>query len=147
LYAGSCGREFISQDEAAALPANTDDLGKTIRLTVPASANVVTSKEADTLTADRQSPELLQAIKKMSAEQEAIRETVEMQNGILRQLIGLQSMAHPVIVQDFRMDFGSMVVFMIKWVIAAIPAFIILFIVMSILASIFSGLLFSAVMR
>jgi hypothetical protein len=70
-----------------------------------------------------------------------------MQNGILRQLIGLQSMAHPVIVQDFRMDFGSMVVFMIKWVIAAIPAFIILFIVMSILASIFSGLLFSAVMR
>jgi CHASE2 domain-containing sensor protein len=32
----------------------------------------------------------------------------------------------PVVVTDIKMSFGSMVVFMVKWTIAAIPAFIIL---------------------
>jgi hypothetical protein len=32
----------------------------------------------------------------------------------------------PVRVVDFRMSFGSMVVFMVKWVVASIPAFLIL---------------------
>ena len=47
---------------------------------------------------------------------------------------------HEVVVTDIQMPFGSMVVFMIKWAIAAIPAAIILFslgaIFMAILASI-----------
>jgi hypothetical protein len=42
-----------------------------------------------------------------------------------------------VIVVDFNMTFGSMVIFMIKWVLAAIPALIIL----SILAAIFGGII------
>jgi hypothetical protein len=32
----------------------------------------------------------------------------------------------PVIVTDFQMSIGSMIVFMIKWAVAAIPAFVIL---------------------
>jgi len=38
---------------------------------------------------------------------------------------------------DFNMSFGSMVLFMVKWVIASIPAMIILFILFAILVSIF----------
>lgn len=34
--------------------------------------------------------------------------------------------AHPVVVMDVNMSFGSMVIFMIKWGIASIPALIIL---------------------
>ncbi len=47
-----------------------------------------------------------------------------------------------VVVTDIQMTFGSMVVFMIKWAIAAIPALIIL----SILGSIVAGVL-SAIVR
>lgn len=36
--------------------------------------------------------------------------------------------AQPVVVVDLRMSFSSMVVFMVKWVIACIPAFIIVFV-------------------
>ena len=42
-----------------------------------------------------------------------------------------------VIVTDIKMPFWSMVIFMVKWVIASIPAFIILFV----LAGIFMGVL------
>ena len=34
-----------------------------------------------------------------------------------------------VVITDIKMQFGSMVVFMVKWVIASIPAMIILFLV------------------
>ena len=34
-----------------------------------------------------------------------------------------------VIITDIKMRFGSMVIFMVKWVIASIPAMIILFLV------------------
>ena len=34
-----------------------------------------------------------------------------------------------VVISDIKMQFGSMVVFMVKWVIASIPAMIILFLV------------------
>lgn len=72
---------------------------------------------------------------------------METQNGLLRRLVGLQNIAHPVIVQDLRMDFGSMVVFMIKSAIATIPAFLLLFILLSILMSIFGGIFLSAMLR
>ena len=45
----------------------------------------------------------------------------------------------PVVVVDFNMKFGSMIVFMIKFAIAAIPAAIILGIVFAMVAGIFSG--------
>lgn len=51
---------------------------------------------------------------------------------------------HGVTVVDIKMPFGSMVIFMIKWSIAAIPAAIILFligaIVFGVLGGIFGGM-------
>ena len=151
LVCWSCGWEFISQAEAAAQLASTHDPGKTIRLAplpMPAAVGAATAPDAPATSAeDHLLPELLQTLKKINAEQEAIRKAVETQNGTLRQLVGLQSMAHPVVVQDLRMDFGSMVVFMIKWAVAAIPAFLLLFILLSILMSIFGGVFLSAMLR
>lgn len=48
-----------------------------------------------------------------------------------------------VIVTDIKMNFGSMVIFMVKRVIASIPAFIILFIIGVIFAAVFAGLVVS----
>ncbi len=45
-----------------------------------------------------------------------------------------------VVVTDISMSFWSMVVFMVKWVIAAIPAFLILMVIGAILSSLFGGL-------
>lgn len=47
--------------------------------------------------------------------------------------------AQPVVVVDIHMSFNSMVWFMVKWVIAAIPAAIILFLIMSFFAGLFGG--------
>ena len=47
---------------------------------------------------------------------------------------------HSVVIVDVKMPFLSMVVFMVKWVIAAIPAFIILGILGSIVAALFGGM-------
>ncbi len=44
-----------------------------------------------------------------------------------------------VVVTDIQMPFMSMVVFMVKWVIAAIPAMIILTILGGIVAAVFGG--------
>jgi len=44
-----------------------------------------------------------------------------------------------VVVTDIRMSFTSMVMFMIKWVIASIPAFIILSIMFSVIMALFGG--------
>jgi len=44
-----------------------------------------------------------------------------------------------VVVTDIRMSFTSMVVFMVKWVIASIPAFIILSIIFGLLMALFGG--------
>ncbi len=44
-----------------------------------------------------------------------------------------------VIVTDIKMPFMSMVIFMVKWVIASIPAFIILGIIFAVAAVIFGG--------
>ena len=46
-----------------------------------------------------------------------------------------------VVVTDIQMPFGSMVAFMVKWVIASIPAFIILFVLFVIVSAIFGGIL------
>jgi len=43
-----------------------------------------------------------------------------------------------VVVNDVIMGFSSMVVFMVKWVLASIPAFIILFIIFLVFSTIFS---------
>ena len=48
----------------------------------------------------------------------------------------LQHEKQEVVVTDIRMSFGSMVMFMIKWAIAAIPAFLILSIVVGIIVSV-----------
>lgn len=45
-----------------------------------------------------------------------------------------------VTVVDFDMPFGSMVVFMLKWGLAAIPAMLILFIVGAIVSAVFAGM-------
>jgi hypothetical protein len=45
-----------------------------------------------------------------------------------------------VIVTDLRMPFGSMVVFLIKWTLAAIPAIIILWFIMAVLTMIFMAM-------
>lgn len=45
-----------------------------------------------------------------------------------------------VIVTDIKMPFWSMVIFMVKWVIASIPAFIILFILANIFIGVIGGL-------
>ena len=45
-----------------------------------------------------------------------------------------------VVVTDIKMPFGSMVVFMVKWVIASIPAFIILAIIFTVITAIFGGI-------
>ena len=44
-----------------------------------------------------------------------------------------------VVVVDIRMRFASMVIFMVKWVVASIPALIILFILGMIGSALFSG--------
>jgi hypothetical protein len=46
-----------------------------------------------------------------------------------------------MIVTDIKMPFGSMVVFMVKWVIASIPALIILTIILSVVSVIFGGVI------
>jgi len=46
-----------------------------------------------------------------------------------------------VTIVDVKMPFMSMVVFMVKWVIAAIPAFIILGIIFTVLFAIFGGII------
>ncbi len=46
-----------------------------------------------------------------------------------------------VVVTDISMPFGSMVLFIIKWSVAAIPALIILSIIGVLLAAIFGGIL------
>jgi hypothetical protein len=45
-----------------------------------------------------------------------------------------------VVVTDFNMSFGSMVVFIIKWVVASIPALIILWLVMAVIIGILGGI-------
>jgi hypothetical protein len=44
-----------------------------------------------------------------------------------------------VVVVDIRMRFASMVIFMVKWVVASIPALIILFILGMIGSALFAG--------
>ncbi|MCW9024957.1 MAG: hypothetical protein OQK73_09790 [Gammaproteobacteria bacterium] len=46
-----------------------------------------------------------------------------------------------VVVVDIKMPFMSMVIFMVKWVIASIPAFIILSIIGTILMALFGGMI------
>ncbi|MFN2317905.1 MAG: hypothetical protein ABR602_14645 [Gemmatimonadales bacterium] len=46
----------------------------------------------------------------------------------------------PAVVTDIQMPFGSMVVFMMKWVIAAIPAMIILAILGGIIGAVLAGM-------
>lgn len=46
-----------------------------------------------------------------------------------------------VIVTDIRMSFMSMVIFMVKWVIASIPAFVILSVIAGVIMSVLGGLM------
>ena len=49
----------------------------------------------------------------------------------------------PVLVTDFQMPFASMVGFMVKWAIAAIPAIIILAFIFAVLGAVAGGFLAS----
>ena len=49
-------------------------------------------------------------------------------------------MSQEVVVKDVQMTFGSMVIFMIKWSIAAIPAMLILGFIGGIIGLIFGGM-------
>jgi uncharacterized membrane protein len=49
--------------------------------------------------------------------------------------------AQTVEVSNFDMPFGSMVVFMVKWVIASIPAILILMVLFAIFSGFFLGIL------
>ena len=49
--------------------------------------------------------------------------------------------AQPVVIVDMSMSFNSMVVFMVKWVIASIPAMMILFALALVLSLLFGGLI------
>jgi len=44
-----------------------------------------------------------------------------------------------IVVRDIRMPFGSMVVFMVKWAIAAIPALIILVVIAALISVVAGG--------
>ena len=46
-----------------------------------------------------------------------------------------------VVVTDINMSFISMVIFMVKWVIASIPAFIILSVIGAVLMMLFGGIM------
>jgi hypothetical protein len=46
-----------------------------------------------------------------------------------------------VVVTDINMSFLSMVIFMVKWVVASIPAFIILSIIGAVFMMLFSGIM------
>ena len=46
-------------------------------------------------------------------------------------------------VRDINMSFTSMVIFMVKWVIASIPAFIILFIIGMVVVAVFGAGMFT----
>jgi hypothetical protein len=52
----------------------------------------------------------------------------------------------PVLVTDFQMPFASMVGFMVKWAIAAIPAIIILFFIFAVLGAVLGGF-FASLLR
>jgi len=55
--------------------------------------------------------------------------------------------AHPVHITDVQMPFASMVGFMVKWAIAAIPAFLILFVLFMVLGGVLGGLFHSMISR
>ena len=46
-----------------------------------------------------------------------------------------------VVVTDINMNFGSMVAFMVKWVIASIPAMLILLLLAGVLTAVVTGLM------
>ena len=54
----------------------------------------------------------------------------------------LKSDYQEIVIKDIQMSFVSMVVFMIKWVLASIPAFIILAVLFAIISAIFGSLIF-----
>jgi len=54
--------------------------------------------------------------------------------------VGVKMEKNEVVVTDIQMSFGSMVVFMIKWAIAAIPALIILSVIGAIATGILSAI-------
>jgi hypothetical protein len=58
-------------------------------------------------------------------------------------MAGVQRVVHTdvqrVVVTDVQMPFGSMVTFIVKWTIAAIPALLILFFIFAVLSALMAG--------
>lgn len=62
------------------------------------------------------------------------------QQKVVRNASAMYPGVQPVVVLDVNMSFGSMVIFMIKWGLAAIPALIILTVIFFFIGSFLSGL-------
>jgi len=54
-------------------------------------------------------------------------------------LVRGSGVSNEVVVTDIQMSFASMVIFMVKWVVASIPAFIILFIIFLVVTAVLGG--------
>ena len=69
------------------------------------------------------------------------REPVPSSSAVDRRKTTAANRPEAVVITDIKMPFGSMIVFMVKWALAAIPALILLFIIYSILFGIFGAML------
>lgn len=74
-----------------------------------------------------------------AAQQRAVAASLKKVSPVVRTVMHDYPGAQPVVVVDLKMSFWSMVVFMVKWAIAAIPAFLILIVLGVALTSFVSG--------
>ncbi len=81
------------------------------------------------------------ALESRASEERAWRSELASMSTVVRDAVGDYRGAQPVVVIDVRMSFWSMVKFMVKWALAAIPAAVILFVMFFVLTSFFGGLL------
>ena len=75
-----------------------------------------------------------------SIKEEKVKETKQSTSSGLQVSMDNNSNNQTVIISDIKMPFGSMVEFMVKWVIASIPAIIILIIIFNLITAILVGL-------
>lgn len=145
--------DFIEKDEAFGQPPTCPKCGaiyeKALRVRQLKELHLKKLKAAAEKKAQGQPAQQQAAEKQEAVEQPAEPEEVKAQPGMAASIsAGIaearaqrrqdeeDAALREVIVTDIRMPFWSMVVFMVKWVIAAIPAFIILAVVFSIVQAI-----------
>ena len=82
-----------------------------------------------------------QAQQQFAADAAAKKQAVNALSPAVRGAMAEYKGAQPVVVLDVSMSFGSMVVFMIKWSLAAIPALLILMMIGFFAVALFGGIL------